>query len=283
MSRVGAVIVAWNSGALIEQACAALLAGTRPPDRLVVVDNGSRDPASLATLARLPSPVELVRAGVNLGFCGGNNLGLRSLGHDVDHVLLCNPDALVTATFLARALGHLDEHPHVGALGPRLVHLDAATGLPSGRLDGVGIHQTALGRFVDRGQDRPDDGRYGTHPFPTTAVCAAAALYRRQALEEVALPDGTILDERFFMYKEDIDLSLRLRRAGWGVVVDPTLVVHHARGLGRGGRRRAPRWVRRTSLANEWRVWRRGTLSPARRATMLPYLVAKSLLVAAGR
>lgn len=282
MSRVGAVIVTWNSGSLVERACDALLAGTRPPDRLVVVDNASDDPASLEALHRLPAMVERVEARTNLGFCGGNNLGLRTLGDTTDQVLLCNPDAFVSSAFLAAAVDHLEAHPRVGALGPRLVHLDTATGVPTGRLDGVGIRQTALGRFVDRGQGQPDDGRYGSHPFPTTAVCAAAALYRQQALREVALPDGTVFDEHFFMYKEDIDLSLRLRRAGWEVVVDPALVVQHGRGMGGPDRRRAPSWVRRRSVANEWRIWRRGTLGPARRLTMLPYLVAKSAVVAAG-
>ena len=282
MTSVGAVIVTWNSGAIVERACAALLGGERAPDRLVVVDNASTDPESLASLARLPRVVERLDAGRNLGFCGANNLGVAALG-EVDHVLLCNPDAIVTPSFLAGALEHLERHPEVGALGPRLVQLDLATGLPSGRVDSVGIRQTPWGQFVDRGQGQPDDGRHGSAPFPTTAVCAAAAVYRRVALESAALPDGSVFDEGFFMYKEDIDLSLRLRRAGWAVVVDPRLVVHHGRGLGRGGRRAAAAWIRRRSLANEWRVWRRGTLGPARRASMLPYLLAKTLVVAAGR
>lgn len=282
MTSVGAVIVTWNSGPIVERACAALLHGTRPPDRLVVVDNASTDPETLEALVRLPLPVETLAAGHNRGFCGGNNLGIAALG-DVDHVLLCNPDAIVTPTFLADALDHLERHPEVGAVGPRLVQLDLISGAPTGRLDGVGIRQTAWGQFVDRGQGEPDDGRHGAEPFPTTALCAAAAVFRRAALRSAALPDGAVFDETFFTYKEDIDLSLRVRAGGWAVVVHPALVVHHGRGLGRDGRRAAASWIRRRSLANEWRIWRRGTLGPARRLSMLPYLVAKTIVVSVGR
>src|SRR3546814_876826 len=161
-STVGAVIVTYDSGEVVWQACAALLAGSRAPDRIVVVDNASQDPTSLAVLTELPPEIEVVRSTENLGFCGGNNLGVRTLG-SVDHVLLCNPDAFVTPEFLAGAVEHLERNPSVGALGPKLVQADAA-GRPTGAIDSLGIEPRWFGRFVDRAQGRRDDRSHGGPP-----------------------------------------------------------------------------------------------------------------------
>ena len=288
---VAAVLVTYDGGTRIERAVDALLAGTRPPDRTIVVDNASQDPETLAALDRLEARVEVVRLPTNTGFCAANNLGVRTAADaGVDVVLLCNPDAYATPGFLAAAVDHLVAHPGVGAVGPVLLGADAG-GRPDGRIDSAGIAQTWYGRFVDVGQGRPA-AELARHLGPAdaegarrdvVALCAAAVVVRVRALRD--LEGGPApFDERFFMYKEDVDLGLRLRRAGWASVLRPDLVVHHERGRpGRvGARRRADRAAKRRSLRNEWRIWARGTLSPARRATMLPYLCAKSLGVALG-
>ena len=280
---VGAVLVTFDSGARIERAVDALLAGTVRPARIVVVDNASQDRATLAALERLElrERVEVLRRPTNTGFCAGNNLGIRALG-DVDLVLLCNPDAYVTPAFLAGAVEHLAAHPEVGVLGPALLGADPE-GRPDGRIDSAGIVQTWYGRFVDAGQGKPvGELDRVARPEPP-AVCAAAAVLRSAALRDLG-EDAGPFDERFFMYKEDVDLCLRLWQAGWAVALRPDLVVHHERGRPNraGARRAASRLAKRRSLRNEWRVWARGTLGPARRAAMLPYLCAKSLAVALG-
>lgn len=279
-SSVGAVIVSWNSGDLVNRACDALLSGELAPTRIVVVDNASTEPSSLTALDRLPAEAEVLRQPTNEGFCGGNNIGIRALG-GVDHVLLCNPDAFVSVGFLRGAVAHLDQHPDVGVVGPKLLSIDADATASNGLIDSTGIVQTWYGRFVDRGQGRSDDGRFDGPAEEVPALCAAAAVYRLSALQSVSLTEGPF-DERFFMYKEDIDLSLRLRRSGWRVVLRSDLVVLHRRGLARDARPAASGWARRRSVLNEWRVWRRGTLPLLRRLSMLPYLTAKSILVLAG-
>ena len=93
-------------------------------------------------------------------------------------------------------------------------------------------------------------------------------------------PTGAVFDERFFMYKEDIDLSLRLARAGWRLVMDPSVTILHVRGT--ADRRAMPFWVRRRSLVNEWRIWLKGP-QPARRLPSFAYLAGKTVLVVIGR
>jgi GT2 family glycosyltransferase len=100
-------------------------------------------------------------------------------------------------------------------------------------------------------------------------------LCRTAALDAVVENDH-VFDEAFFMYKEDVDLSSRLLAAGRRVVFDSDLVVHHCRGLQRE-RRARPAWVRRQSLDNDWRLWRKHSVPARVRVPMLGYLLLKSL------
>jgi N-acetylglucosaminyl-diphospho-decaprenol L-rhamnosyltransferase len=105
-------------------------------------------------------------------------------------------------------------------------------------------------------------------------------LVRREALEDVTRGEP-LFDPRFVMYKEDLDLSFRLRRAGWRTVYDGGLEVLHCRGWS-PDRRTMPAWARRRSLINEWRLWRRGWTPERGRLAAAPYLVTKSVGVMLG-
>ncbi|MGH9243229.1 MAG: glycosyltransferase family 2 protein [Acidimicrobiales bacterium] len=280
MPSVGVVIVTYNNDRTLLRSLEALLGGSRPPDEVVVVDNASSDGRPLEAAERLDELIRVVREPSNLGFCATNNVGYQALGEH-PHVLFLNPDAFVTATFLADAIGRLEREPTIGAVGPKLSGFDVTSSAPTGRIDSTGIYQTAYGRYYDRGRGEVDRGQYDGPPADVPALCAAAMLCRRAALDDVAPPDGAVFDESFFMYKEDIDLSLRLRRHGWRLVVDPSLVVYHCRGSS-GDRRTMPAWARRRSVGNEWRIWRKGLLPWRRRVPTLGYLVVKSILVRAG-
>lgn len=98
-------------------------------------------------------------------------------------------------------------------------------------------------------------------------------LCRAQALDEASLHPGAIFDASFFMYKEDIDLSLRLRAKGWRIVLAPELLCHHGRGW--QGRRTASYRARYLSVRNELRICLRHRLRG------LPYSLAKFLYVVA--
>lgn len=274
-TEIGVVVVTHDSGGVVGHAVRRLLAGTRAPDRIVIVDNASANPAYLDDLERLDERVSVLRLRANVGFAAANNRGLEALT-DLPYVLLCNPDAFVTPAFLTGAVAALDADGSIGAIGPKLLSVDPATFAPTGRIDSVGIFQTAYGRVFDRGQREVDRGQHdGQRDVP--ALCAAAVLCRTAALRSVAQGDD-IFDSAFFMYKEDVDLSYRMREAGWRLVVDTDLVAYHCRGWEQD-RMAMPSWTRRLSLTNEWRLWRKG-LVPARvRAPMLGYLLAKSVWV----
>lgn len=273
-------MVTYNSDATALHAVRSLFTADRPPDRVVVVDSGSRRDAYLTEIEGLDPRIQVVRQRTNVGFCAGNNLGLQALPR-CRYVLFLNPDAFVSREFLDKAVHLCESDPRIGAMNPKLLSADPVSLAPTRRLDSVGVSQTRYGRWFDRGRGELDDGRFDGPVAEVPALCGAALLCRASALTAVA-SDGAVFDERFFMYKEDIDLSLRLARAGWKLVVDPSLTVLHVRGW-KPNRREMPSWARRRSLANEWRIWRKGLALPAGRLRTFGYLTAKSLLVAIGR
>jgi GT2 family glycosyltransferase len=189
-----------------------------------------------------------------------------------------NPDAVVTPTFLQDAVSFLDANPDIGAVNPKLSGLDAETLQPTGLIDAAGIYWTWYGKSFDRGQGEVDVGQYDGPPVDVPALCAAAMLCRHQALKDVEDGEG-IFDESFFVFKDDMDLSLRLGRHGWRTVLLPSTVVYHCRRNKQSRRRSIPLWVRRRSLTNEWKLWRKGTLPFRTRVPMLGYLAVKTLVV----
>ncbi len=245
---------------------------------IVVVDNSPRGSVELDQALASHPGITLAVHPENLGFCAGNNLGLRMLPK-TDYVLFLNPDAVVPPGFVATAVDVLDRHPTVGALNPKLLRIDPAGLHTTGELDCAGVFPTWYGRHYDRGQGSPDVGQYDGPPERVPALCGAAMFCRREALDAVA-PDGEVFDERFFMYKEDVDLSWRLRHEGWELLYVSDLAVGHVRGARSvAADPKTLLRLRRRSLTNDWRVWRKGLLPLPMRMSMFCYLIAKTIRV----
>lgn len=242
------------------QAVVAAAATLEPlPARVVVVASGPRA-AAVDVLG-----AEVLRASRRLGFAAAVNLGLeRAAGCPL--VGLLNDDAVPAPGWLSPLVAALDAEPRLAAVQSTVTDGD-------GRLvDGRGI---ALDRFglpvqVDRGAPAaPDPGG----PRPLLAVSGTAALYRTAALEAVALAGGAVFDPAFGSYHEDLDLGLRLRRAGYGAAFVPGATVRH-RGSSSGAALpwRHPWWV----LGNRWRALA-GNLTAGALAVAAPRLLRGEL------
>lgn len=282
VADVGVVIVTHEPSTVLGIVLERLLDGIVVPEEVVIVDSGSSNPSALQCAKEQHPGITVVYESDNVGFCVANNMGTRSMGRRHEFILYLNPDALVTSEFLRDGCALLENHRDIGALNPKLLKVDPATLIPTGTIDCAGIFQTAYGRVYDRGQGDVDRGQYDGPAEDVPALCAAAMLCRLDALDQAAV-DGQIFDESFFMFKEDLDLSYRLHAAGWRTVLASELLVHHCRGHEQRTRSSIPTWVRRRSLANEWRLWRKSTLPPRLRIPMFVYLVAKSVAVRFGR
>jgi GT2 family glycosyltransferase len=214
------IIVNCNSGKLLAECLRCLKAQTIQPIRILLVDNASTD-SSLTDAGELAKNVTLLPMNDNLGFAAANNLGLSEC--DTEFVALLNPDALPEADWLEHLLEAAHARPEAAAFGSRQLCYDNPE-----ILDGIGdiYHISGLAWR----------NSYGKHQQPKDLTargifspCAAAALYRRQALT-----DAGGFDEDFFCYMEDVDIGFRLRLAGHKAIYVPDAVVHHAGSVSSG-------------------------------------------------
>ncbi|MBV8719778.1 MAG: glycosyltransferase family 2 protein [Chloroflexi bacterium] len=196
---------------------------------VLVVDNASADGSVEMVATEFPW-ARLVRSLRNGGFAFGNNQALRLARGDA--ILVLNPDTLIPPGGLGALLDVLRQHPEAGIVGPKLLRPDGSIHLACRRsfpTPSVAFYRlTGLSRLFPKSQRF---GRYNLTyiepdvPIEVDSVCGACLLIRRSVVDRIGL-----LDERFFMYGEDLDWCLRTREAGWTVRYEPSIVVRHQHG-----------------------------------------------------
>lgn len=229
--KIGVVLVTHNSEATLEKTLLALSEQVFKPYETFLIDSGSADVQYIKKFSRKMG-LEICLM-PNIGFSAANNLGLMSLDKDIEYVLFLNPDVVMPETLLKELVDWLDLNPDVGAVTPKLIRYDFNAGAPTDKLDSAGIASTWYGKWYDRGQGKSKD--LFDRQEEVEAICGAFFLARRQALMSVQLNRHEVFDESFFCYKEDIDLSLRLRNAGWKLVYLPQFKAYHGRGWKKRG------------------------------------------------
>jgi N-acetylglucosaminyl-diphospho-decaprenol L-rhamnosyltransferase len=223
------VILNYNTCAHLRVCLSALGSDDLGSAEVFVVDNASSD-GSADMVAREFPWVRLIRSPRNGGFAYGNNQALRLARGDA--ILLLNPDSLISTDAIRSLLDVLHRHSEAGIVGPKLLRPDGSMHLACRRsfpTPEVAFYRlSGLSRLFAQS---PRFGRYNlTFVDPDLAievdsVCGACLLIRRSVVERVGL-----LDERFFMYGEDLDWCLRVRQAGWTVRYEPSVVVQHQHG-----------------------------------------------------
>jgi GT2 family glycosyltransferase len=237
--RFSVVVVNYRSWPLTLRCLDALRAtGYDGGFETVVVDNDEAEEPGEPP--GLPEGVRLIRPGKNLGFAGACNAGIRaSTG---EHLVLLNPDAVVTGDFFEGFEEFLRGEPRAGVVGPRVLDADGKLQLSARRevslVSGLFGRTSLLTRLFPssllvKGQF-PAVTAAG-EPVAVDWVSGACMVLRRQMLDKVGL-----LDERFFMYFEDADLCRRAREAGWLVFYLPGVSIRHEAG---GSSRNVPRAV----------------------------------------
>lgn len=173
--------------------------------------------------------VHFTSSPTNLGFGGGNNAGIKTaLEHGCEAVYLLNEDAHGEPDFLKNAVARLEADPAVGAVQSFLVLDEGTKALP--RMNSIGNCFHFLGFSYCDGYRMPKADATGLlrvryladKELKIAAASGAAVLFRSAALAKVGL-----LDESYYMYHEDLDLSLRLREAKYKIVIEPTSIVYH--------------------------------------------------------
>jgi len=229
VSRMAIVIVSFNTRADLV-ACLQSLKGAPPaiPHDVIVVDNASVDGSVDA--ARRFSGVEVVALDRNVGFAAANNAGIRRSTADL--ILLLNSDTIVPAGAIDRLLDRLDATPSAAAAGPRLVDASGREEISFGRMITPfnELRQKVIGRLYERGwapADRWVQRATRREQF-VDWVSGACLLVRRADAEAIGL-----LDERFFLYTEDVDFCASLRARGRSILFTPAAEITHVRGRSR--------------------------------------------------
>jgi GT2 family glycosyltransferase len=216
--QVAVIVLNWN-GRDDTLACLASLSQLDyPACDTVVVDNGSSDDSVVSIRAAYPQ-VTLIEAGDNLGYAGGNNVGLEyAKTMDADYALLLNNDTEVAPDFLGLLVEVAEADPAIGIAGPTIYYYDqpGVVWSAGGAID----WQRGSTRMV--GLDEWDEGQFGQVPRTVDFVTGCAMLVRRAMLEQVGL-----LDERFFVYYEEAEWCVRASRAGFKIVHVPLAHIWH--------------------------------------------------------
>ena len=264
-STVAAIVVTHNSQSCLEQCLQALVDQTEKVAEIVVVDSGSEDISYLHELQN-KFPFKLLVKD-NIGFSRANNEGVSALKESVEFILFLNPDVFLSRSLISSALAVSKKNPQAGIVSGKLQGYNLQEKKPSGRIDSTGVQRKIYGRWVDRGHGEVDRGQYES-PCEMPALCGALLFCRKKALDSLQAP---VFDPDFFLYKEDIELCLRLRKKGWSLLYHPDLLVFHCRGW-QGERTEMSSFLRKTAVRSEMLLYRKHP-SPYVLWVMLKYVL----------
>ena len=247
MPKLSIIIVSFNSRNELDACLGSITQSRQRIDyEIVVVDNASSDGTAAYVRTRWPG-VHLIDAGGNLGFAKANNLGIRETFGEL--VLLLNPDTIVPPGALDGLAAELERRPDVAIVGPRIVDGEGRAELSFGRMISplAELRQKLLVRGSRRevAPVRAVVERMTRRTREVDWVSGACLLVRRAELEAAGL-----LDERFFMYAEDVDLCASIRARGHKVLFAANVQVVHLRGRSVASARGATeRAYRRSQIA----------------------------------
>lgn len=211
--------------------------------------------------------VRYLPAGANLGFAKGyNRLFNLALQEGAKYFLVINPDVVLQPAAIEKLVDYLDVNPEVAAVMPKILRWDFSNNQLTDRVDSLGVGLTKQGAFIDISQGQLDDNRL-VEPQAIFGFTGAGVLIRLSALTSVAFDNGQTMeyfDELMFMYKEDCDLSYRLRLAGWQIMLLPEAVIYHDRTAAKVGqsvwsqlrnRRRESKLIRQWSYLHQLMIF----------------------------
>ncbi len=232
MIHVSIILVHFNTPQHTLECLESLSACTTKRARvsILVIDNGSKEPFVVPQKFANDN-VTLLRSESNLGFTGGNNLGIYTAieQHSSDYILLLNNDTVVDPHFIDELIKSAEEHPDAGVLSPKIYFYPGSEYHKGYNKQMRGSVIWYGGASVDRQHaaffhryvDEVDRGQCASFS-ETDFVTGCAMFIKREVLEKVG-----VLNKRYFLYLEDVDLSFRAKQAGYKLGVCPSAVIWH--------------------------------------------------------
>lgn len=218
-------------------------------------------------LAESGVPVVFSESATNLGFAGGHNALMEK--HDAEYILLLNEDAYLAPDHLEKCLERFEADPQAGAVVGIVYRWTAPVDQeevvgPETYIDTIELDYRCLANVVDRcaGKQRKEVLSELTEARQVMGVSGAVCMIKRSAAEAVS-PEHLLFDPTFFMYREDVDLAIRLHRKGFHAWFDPRILSFHRRSIkapkGIYARildeRRRPAHLREVMFRNQWKLY----------------------------
>src|SRR6202140_417611 len=251
MSRsefVSITIVTYNSGRFIKRCLESVLEQKYPFKEIIVIDNNSSD-GTIDILEPFEDRCRIVYNEENIGFAAAQNQAI-SLS-SAEGVLTPNPGVLLLQGFLEALVNAGNLEPRVGTVCGKLLTMTSTFDFPEKpKVDSTGIYFTPNLRHLDRGSLEVDNGHYRNYEYVFGAT-AAAALYRREMIEDISIC-GEFFDADFFVYREDADVAWRAQLMGWKCLYAPYARGYHVRKVLPGNRGALPPEINMHSVKNRF-------------------------------
>ena len=225
MKKIVSIITVNYNHSYLTEAMLASVAATNnyDPIEIIVVDNGSTYNPVPAWKQQYPN-IQFIRSDINLGFAGGNNLGIRVAGGE--YIFLANNDTEFTKGLIESLAAILDTHKQVGVVSPKILYWEDKSIL---QYAGYTPMNYFTGRNRCIGLQEPDTGQYDNKTGPTAYAHGAAMMVRNEAIKKAGL-----MAENFFLYYEELDWMERIRKADYEIWVNMQAIIYHKESMSVG-------------------------------------------------
>lgn len=219
------VVLTWNGKTDTIECLNSLKKIDYPNYKILVVDNASEDGTSEIVRSEFPE-IELIINKENLRFAGGNNVGIYySLQRKSDYILLLNNDTIVDRSFLSQLIESAETNPKIGIVGPKIYFYSE----PKRIWYAGGKIEWWKGWISHVGIREIDNGKYET-VRETDFITGCCMLIKREVVESIGK-----LDERYYIYGEDVDYCIRAKAVGYNILFQPKAIIWHKLSVSTGG------------------------------------------------
>ncbi|WP_462268118.1 glycosyltransferase family 2 protein [Mucilaginibacter sp.] len=224
MTKVSIITINFNQSYVTEQLLNSVAATNTYADiEIIVVDNASKVNSIPEWQVKYPG-IKFIRSEKNLGFAGGNNLGIEAATGE--YLFLVNNDTEFTPGLVQTLVNILDSNPKVGAVSPKINYFDQPDTLQYAGFTPMNYY-TARNYCI--GQFEKDKGQYDGPAHATGYAHGAAMMVKREAIDKAGL-----MAEHFFLYYEEMDWCDHIKRAGYEIWFEPAALIYHKESLSVG-------------------------------------------------
>ncbi len=234
--KISIIIIHYNTPQYLQTCLDGIFKQSYKNIEVIFIDNDSPDDSGLKFVTEHYKDKEnlvIVPNEENLGYSKAANQGIKMAierENPADYVVITNPDIIYSPSYFEKIIHRVEKDQKIAAVTGKVYKYDFKNKKPTKIIDTVGLIAFKNRRIIDDGQGIEDVGQFDKEK-EVFGVSGACPLYRREALEDVKI-NGEYLDEDFFMYKEDVDLSWRFQLYGWKCIYYPSAVAFHGRGTG---------------------------------------------------